>query len=134
MWHGIVMEGWPLTKLTSPSNIKTMAKLNEVLTAVMNKQCYLHKLMHKEMSARIRKKADNCAVVLSGETSMKVYRYPTSLLPSESITTPTTAPTTPAVISPITPVATPTIIDKVVMPSNRFDNANVAMQPDGRQY
>jgi len=51
MKHGIVMEGWPLPELTSPSNIKTAAELNEVLTAVMNKQCYLRKLTQDEMSA-----------------------------------------------------------------------------------
>ena len=59
MKHGIVMEGWPLPELTSPSNIKTAAELNEVLTAVMNKQCYLRKLTQDEMSARTKKRQMN---------------------------------------------------------------------------
>ena len=107
-----------------------MAELNEVLTAVMSKQCYLRKLTDEEMSTRIQKKADSCAVVLNGETSMTVYRNPTPPLPSESITTPSTMP---AVISPTTPIATPAVIDKFVTSSNGFDNTNAAMEPDGRQ-
>ena len=73
--HGIIMEGWLLPELTSPSNIKTMANLNKVLTAVMNKQCYLRKLTQDEMSARMKKKADEYAVVLGGqESTMTVYQ------------------------------------------------------------
>jgi len=95
MRYGIVMEGWPLPKLTSPSNIKTMAELNRLLGAINSKQCYLRKLSNDEMRAFCQEKAEESASVTS-------YEFDTS--PTSNPPTPVPDPTQACSLSTMTSV------------------------------